>query len=73
MMSSSDYLKRMSALREDPELKPIFDEIAGEGMDAIDKYWNDMEVMAKISKRMEEMQLHTKPERVTSPSTTSIR
>ena len=73
MMSNPDYQKRMSALREDPELKPIFDEIAGEGMDAIDKYWNDMEVMAKIAKRMKEMQLHTQPERVTVTSPSSLK
>ena len=57
MMSNETYRMQMAALRDDPELKPVFDEIAGQGMDAIDKYWNDMEVMSKISKRMEAMRV----------------
>lgn len=57
---------QMAELREDPELKPVFDEIAGKGMDAIDKYWNDMELMSKISKRMEAMRVKAQGDKVST-------
>eukprot|EP00210_Caulerpa_lentillifera_P008349 g7963.t1 len=56
MSENKEYQDRMSRLREDPELKSIFDEISRDGMNAIEKYWNDMELMSKISKRMGEME-----------------
>jgi len=53
----------MEVLKDDPELKPIFDEIAAKGMDAIEKYWDNMEIMSKISKKMEELNLSQTRER----------
>lgn len=42
----------LEALQKDPELKPIFEDIKKNGMSALEKYWNDEEKMAKISKAM---------------------
>jgi len=39
-------------LQNDPELKPIFEDIKKNGMGALEKYWNDEKVMTKISKAM---------------------
>lgn len=39
-------------LANDPELKPIFEDIKKNGMAALEKYWNDKEVMEKINKVM---------------------
>lgn len=61
MGSNEAQRAQMEALRVDPELKPVFDEIAAKGMDAIDKYWNDMELMTKIAKRMEANRVQSAP------------
>ncbi|CAD7696862.1 unnamed protein product [Ostreobium quekettii] len=52
MTSTPEYQEQMAVLKEDPELKGVFDEIKKGGPEAIDKYWNDMELMSKISKKM---------------------
>ncbi|CAD7697698.1 unnamed protein product [Ostreobium quekettii] len=52
MMSTPEYQQQMAVLKEDPELKGMFDEIKKGGPEAIDKYWNDMDLMSKISKKM---------------------
>lgn len=57
MMATPEYQKQMAALKADPELKDMFDDIAKRGPEAIDKYWNDMDLMSKISKRMAELKL----------------
>jgi len=43
---------KMAALKEDPELKPILEEIETGGPAAMMKYWNDPDVMAKLGKAM---------------------
>lgn len=43
---------KLDALLDDPELAPIFKDIEANGMAALDKYWNDEKLMAKISKAM---------------------
>jgi len=42
----------LDALQNDPELKPVFEDIKKNGMGALEKYWNDEKMMAKISKAM---------------------
>mmetsp|Transcript_24917 Transcript_24917/g.45756 ORF Transcript_24917/g.45756 Transcript_24917/m.45756 type:complete len:166 (-) Transcript_24917:98-595(-) len=39
-------------LQNDPELKPIFEDIKKNGLGALEKYWNDEKLMGKISKAM---------------------
>lgn len=43
---------KLEELQEDPELKPIFEDIQKNGMGALQKYWNDEVLMAKITKAM---------------------
>jgi len=43
---------KLNDLQSDPELKPIFDDIRKNGMGALEKYWSDEKLMAKISKAM---------------------
>lgn len=45
----------MEQLREDPDLKSVFDDIAASGTAAMEKHWNDVELMSKISRKMAEM------------------
>ena len=40
------------ALQNDPELKPMFQEMQTGGMGAMMKYWNDPKVLAKIGEKM---------------------
>lgn len=43
---------KLNDLQNDPELKPVFEDIRKNGMGALEKYWNDERLMAKISKAM---------------------
>jgi len=43
---------KLEDLQNDPELKPIFEDIKRNGMGVLEKYWNDEKLMAKISKAM---------------------
>lgn len=43
---------KLDDLTNDPELKPVFEDIKKNGMGALEKYWNDEKLMAKISKVM---------------------
>lgn len=43
---------KLDDLASDPELQPVFDDIKKNGMGALEKYWNDEKLMAKISKVM---------------------
>merc|ERR1719373_829608 len=43
---------KLDDLQNDPELQPIFEDIKKNGMGALEKYWNDDKLMAKISKAM---------------------
>jgi hypothetical protein len=43
---------KLDDLQNDPELKPIFEDIKKNGMSALEKYWSDEKLMAKISKAM---------------------
>merc|ERR1719414_588308 len=44
---------KLDDLKENPELKPIFEDIKKNGMSALEKYWDDEALMAKISKVMQ--------------------
>lgn len=46
------YQQKLSGLRDDPELKKVFDEIAAGGPDAVRRYWNDTELMSRISRKL---------------------
>lgn len=43
---------KLDDLQNDPELKPVFEDIRKNGMGALEKYWGDEQLMAKISKAM---------------------
>jgi len=43
---------KLEDLQNDPELQPIFADIKKNGMAALEKYWDDDKLMAKISKAM---------------------
>mmetsp|Transcript_18741 Transcript_18741/g.35172 ORF Transcript_18741/g.35172 Transcript_18741/m.35172 type:complete len:315 (+) Transcript_18741:45-989(+) len=43
---------KLNDLQSDPELQPIFEDIKKNGMTALEKYWGDEKLMAKISKAM---------------------
>ena len=39
-------------MQDDPDLKNVFDDIKANGAGAMEKYWNDSELMTKISEKM---------------------
>lgn len=43
---------KLDDLQNDPDLKPVFEDIKKNGMSALEKYWSDEKLMAKISKAM---------------------
>lgn len=56
MMSNPAYLQRMAELREDPDLKPIFEEIKSGGMAAMMKYMNDPTFLSKIGEKLGDLE-----------------
>ncbi|CAK0763605.1 hypothetical protein CVIRNUC_003075 [Coccomyxa viridis] len=51
-MQNKGLQDRMAALKDDPELAPMFEDIQKNGMQAMMKYWNNPKVLAKIGERM---------------------
>ena len=49
---SPERVKKMMELKDDPELKDVFEDIASNGPAAMEKYWNDTDLMSKIAKKM---------------------
>ncbi|GAB4819379.1 hypothetical protein N2152v2_006425 [Parachlorella kessleri] len=52
VMQNPSFVARMQELREDPELKPVFEEMRAGGMGAMMKYMNDPAFLAKIGEKM---------------------
>jgi len=46
------YQERLTAMQEDPDLRNVFDDNKANGAGAMEKYWNDSELMTKISEKM---------------------
>ena len=51
-MQNPEMQQKMQALAEDPEMKPIFDEIRSEGPKAMMKYYNDPEFLKKMAEKL---------------------
>ena len=47
----------MMQLKDDAELKPVFDDIEAHGAAAMEKYWNDTELMSRISQKLAAMNI----------------
>merc|ERR1711937_295803 len=45
--------QRMAALKDDPELKHVIEDMEKGGPNAMMKYWNDPDVLSKIGKKMQ--------------------
>ena len=61
------YQERLAAMQQDPDLKNVFDDIKANGAGAMEKYWNDSELMTKISEKMGGMRLQSiKPSKSSS-------
>lgn len=52
MMQSPEMLQKLAQLREDPELKPMFEEMQKGGMGAMMKFMNDPVWLAKVSEKL---------------------
>ncbi|KAL1215642.1 Ankyrin repeat domain-containing protein 2A [Cardamine amara subsp. amara] len=50
--TAEHFTERMARMKEDPELKPILDEIDAGGPSAMMKYWNDPDVLKKLGEAM---------------------
>merc|ERR1719155_76243 len=51
-VSQDGQQEKIKALQEDPELKPMFDDIKANGPDVVMKYLSDENLMRKISQKM---------------------
>ena len=51
-VSAEDQQEKMKALEQDPELKPMFDEIKEKGPDVLMKYLQNEDLMRKISQKL---------------------
>ncbi|KAL0698420.1 hypothetical protein Bca4012_054542 [Brassica carinata] len=50
--TAEHFTERMARMKEDPDLKPILDEIDAGGPSAMMKYWNDKDVLKKLGEAM---------------------
>jgi len=57
MLKDPDAAKRMAQLQDDPELADMFEDIRSKGPEALSKYWDDTEIMSKISKKVEALKI----------------
>ena len=57
----ADLEKKMSELKEDPELAPILEEIEKGGPATMMKYWNDPRVLGKLGKVRSHLPLLRQP------------
>ncbi|KAF5834458.1 ankyrin repeat-containing domain protein [Dunaliella salina] len=61
--------EKYAVLKDDPELKCIFDDVMKDGPVALQKYWNDTELMTKVSAKMGGVKLNgAGAQRSTDPS-----
>lgn len=67
-LQNPEYRKKMEQLREDPEFKSMFDDIASSGSSGMDRYWNDADLMTRISKKMAAMGISPTPRPVSQPA-----
>ena len=67
-------MQKMMQLREDPELKDIFADIEANGAGAMEKYWDDTDLMSKISQKMAAMNMgpKTPPRSADTPSKVGV-
>ena len=53
--------KKLEALKDDPELAAVFEDIKNCGAAAMERYWNDTDLMTKISQKMGALGVGTQP------------
>lgn len=53
----SAMMERLSVLKDDPELKDVFEDMKTNGASAMQKYWDDTELMLKISQKLRALNL----------------
>jgi hypothetical protein len=61
-LADPEYKKKMEELRADPDLKPVFDDIAATGAAGMEKYWNDGDLMTRISRKMAALGVSPEPQ-----------
>ena len=57
--------KKLEALKDDPELAAVFEDIKNSGAAAMERYWNDTDLMTKISQKMGALGVTTQPSKPT--------
>ena len=68
---SPDKMEKMMQLKDDPELKEVFQDIESNGPPAMEKYWNDTDLMSKIAKKMSALSVSPGTPPRTAESSTS--
>ena len=67
---SPERMEKMMQLKDDPELKEVFQDIQSNGPAAMEKYWDDTDLMSKIAKKMSALNVGpgTPPRSAEAPS-----
>eukprot|EP00199_Chlamydomonas_sp_CCMP681_P002826 CAMPEP_0119108878 /NCGR_PEP_ID=MMETSP1180-20130426/15945_1 /TAXON_ID=3052 ORGANISM="Chlamydomonas cf sp, Strain CCMP681" /NCGR_SAMPLE_ID=MMETSP1180 /ASSEMBLY_ACC=CAM_ASM_000741 /LENGTH=305 /DNA_ID=CAMNT_0007094551 /DNA_START=17 /DNA_END=934 /DNA_ORIENTATION=+ len=66
-LGGPEMAEKYKALKDDPELKHVFDDVIAEGPAAFQKYWDDAELMTKISAKMRGMEVGDEAEAPRAP------
>lgn len=59
--------EKFKFLADDPDMAQVFEDVKANGPGALQKYWEDEELMAKISAKMKAHQLSTEPQAPQTP------
>ncbi|GIL79791.1 hypothetical protein Vretimale_12414 [Volvox reticuliferus] len=54
-------MERLNALKDDPELQDVFEDMKTNGAAALQKYWDDTELMLKISQKLRALDVNKEP------------
>ncbi|GLI68063.1 hypothetical protein VaNZ11_012391 [Volvox africanus] len=54
-------MERLNALKDDPELKDMFEDMKTNGAVAFQKYWDDTDLMLKISQKLRALDVNKEP------------
>uniref|UniRef100_A0A7R9VDV6 Uncharacterized protein n=1 Tax=Chlamydomonas euryale TaxID=1486919 RepID=A0A7R9VDV6_9CHLO len=64
---AAESAQRFAFLKDDPDLKHVFEDVQANGPEAVQKYWDDEELMVKINAKMKEHQLKQQQEAGVAP------
>jgi hypothetical protein len=64
---AAENAERFKFLADDPDMAKVFEDVKANGPGALQKYWEDEELMAKISAKMRAQKINSEPQAPQTP------